>query len=81
MHLGPAGARDFIRIFLQRYEKKADAEVWFFPPAASLDAVASQITDRPELKAGAQDVHWEAKGAFTGQNSIEMVIEAGGTTA
>lgn len=81
MHLGPAGARKFIKTFLQRYEKKADAEVWFFPPSASLEAVGSQITDRPELKVGAQDVHWEVKGAFTGQTSIAMVTEAGGSAA
>jgi triosephosphate isomerase len=81
MHLGPAGARDFVKVFLQRYEKKADAEVWFFPPAVSIDSVASQMTDRTELKVGAQDVHWESKGAFTGQTSLEMVSEAGGTAA
>lgn len=81
MHLGPSGAREFVKAFLQRYEKKADAEVWLFPPTVSLEAVAAMVTDRAEVRVGAQDVYWEEKGAYTGQTSTGMVTEAGGSAA
>lgn len=81
MHLGPTSAREFMKVFLQRYGKKADAEIWLFPPATSIEAVAAAVADRPEILVGAQDVYWEEKGAFTGQMSISMLAEAGGRAA
>ncbi|MFL5471054.1 MAG: triose-phosphate isomerase, partial [Gemmatimonadales bacterium] len=35
------------------------------------------LKDRPDVTVGAQNVHWEAKGAYTGAISIPMVTEAG----
>ncbi len=81
MNIGPVAAREFMRIFLQRYRKETGVEVWFFPPAPSLEAVAKTVRDRPEIVVGAQDVHWEESGAFTGQTSVAMIVEAGATAA
>jgi triosephosphate isomerase len=39
--------------------------------------VAEALSLRPDVRVGAQNVHWEAKGAFTGELSISMVMEAG----
>ena len=77
MHLGPDGARQFLQVFLQRYRPQPDREVWFFPSAVSLEKVAQLIRDRSDLKVGAQNVRWEAKGAFTGELSVPMAREAG----
>jgi triosephosphate isomerase len=81
MHLGPTRAREFVDAFLPAYAGLPDREVWFFPPSVSLATVAQAIRGRPDLAAGAQNVHWEAKGAFTGETSVAMAREAGATAA
>jgi triosephosphate isomerase len=81
MHLGPDSARQFMHVFLQRYRKQTDRGVWFFPPALSLETVSAAVRDRGDLLAGAQNVHWEGKGAFTGEISVGMAKEAGARAA
>jgi triosephosphate isomerase len=75
MHLGPEGAGRFLDRFL------ADREVWFFAPAVSVATVAAALRDRAGLRVGIQHVHWEGKGAFTGETSVAMAKEAGATAA
>jgi triosephosphate isomerase len=81
MHYGPAAARNFLRTFLASYHTLPDRDVWFFPPAVSLPAVAESIRGRSDLACGVQNVHWEPKGAYTGETSVEMAREAGATAA
>lgn len=81
MHLGPQGARDFFDTFLKHHRARDDREIWFFPPAISLTTVLHVIKDRRGLCAGAQNVHWEPKGAFTGEISVPMLVDAGGQGA
>ena len=81
MHLGPAAARAYIDQFLAGYKPKASRRVWFFPPATTLHTVAQEIVGREDLSAGAQDVHWEPKGAFTGEISVPLAVEAGARAA
>jgi triosephosphate isomerase len=80
MHLAPADARAYLAEFLARYEALADRSVWFFPAAVAIEAVAQEIAGRPGLRVGAQDVHWEPKGAFTGAVSAPMAARAGART-
>lgn len=77
MHLGPPAARAYLETFLKGYVPQPGREVWFFPPAVSLEAVASALDQRPGLLAGAQDIHWEPKGAFTGAISGPLAAQAG----
>ncbi|MDH3496062.1 MAG: triose-phosphate isomerase [Gemmatimonadota bacterium] len=79
MHLGPEGARGFLTRYLAGHEPVQGREVWFFAPAVSVAAVAAQVAGRADLRAGIQNVHWEAKGAFTGETSVAMAREAGAT--
>ncbi len=51
-------------------------EVLVCPPFLALDAVRQALEGSP-IKLGAQDVHWEAKGAFTGELSPAMLKEVG----
>lgn len=81
MHLGPADARVYLATFLARYGKQADRDVWFFPPAASLDAAAQALRGRSDLLAGAQNIYWEPKGAFTGEMSAGIAGQAGARAA
>lgn len=77
MHLGPGEARQFLKAFLSRYRRINGREVWFFPPAVSLEVVARGTRDRSEILVGAQNIHWEERGAFTGELSAPMAREAG----
>ena len=54
----------------------ADPEVVIFPPFTALESVAEAI-DGKHVGYGAQDLHWEDKGAFTGAVSGPMIAEIG----
>ena len=77
MHLGPADARAYCARFLGLAPPAAGRELWFFPPAPSLEAVALACRDRADVIVGAQDIHWEGKGAFTGAVSAPIAAQAG----
>ena len=77
MHHGPDAGRRFIERFRQLVEPAAGRELWFFPPAAALSAVAEALAGRDDARAGAQNVFWEPKGAFTGEMSVGIAREAG----
>ena len=77
MHLAPHEAREYMRVFLLRFRAQPDRSVWFFPSAVSLEPVAQAVRDRSDLRAGAQNIHWESKGAFTGELSAPMAAHAG----
>jgi triosephosphate isomerase (TIM) len=77
MHLAPAAARSFMDHFLAVTSPAPGRSLWFFPSAVSLAPVAEAIARRTDIRVGAQNVHWEPKGAFTGEISIPMVQEAG----
>jgi triosephosphate isomerase (TIM) len=81
MQLGPGDAREFCRRFRARFTPASDRDTWFFPSAVSLEATAQALEDLPNSKVGAQDVHWEPKGAFTGAISAPLARAAGATAA
>jgi triosephosphate isomerase len=47
------------------------------PPFTALHAVAEVIGRGSGIELAAQDVHWEAQGAFTGEVSAAMLADAG----
>jgi len=79
MHLGPDEAREYMKVFRREYTPIAGRDVWFFAPAVSLEAVAHAVGagGRDDLLAGAQNIHWEPKGAFTGEISGPLAVQAG----
>lgn len=77
MHLGPHEAREYLKTFRRRYQRRNDRDVWFFAPAVSVEAAAQAVRDRGDLLIGAQDIHWEPKGAFTGAVSAPLAAQAG----
>jgi triosephosphate isomerase len=52
------------------------AEVVLCPPFTALHAVRDAVAGSA-LRLGAQDVHWEGRGAFTGEISGPMLVDAG----
>lgn len=77
MHIGPSAARAYLATFFGACRPQAGRELWFFPPAVSLEAVAGLLAERPDCLAGAQNIHWEPKGAFTGEISGPLAAHAG----
>src|SRR2546430_9285192 len=70
-------AGPFLKGSPPRYNRREDREVWFFPPAVSVEAVAQAARDRGDLLVGIQDIYWEPKGAFTGAVSAPLALQAG----
>jgi triosephosphate isomerase (TIM) len=81
MHHGPSAAREFLTRFLQVTAPVAGRRLWFFPPSVSIGAAYETASGREDVTVGAQNVHWEPKGAFTGELSIPLVMEAGARAA
>ncbi len=77
MFHGPSDARAFMKNFLIHYPRQHDRKVLFFPNALSVSTVNDLIRERPDLETGIQNIHWEDKGAFTGENSAPMARDAG----
>ena len=73
MHHGPAATRKFFSEFSARLSD-AEATILIFPPAVSLLAAAESRGGRPEISLGIQNIHWEPKGAFTGEHSAGMAL-------
>ena len=76
MHHGPAATRRFFGEFSPRLSDP-EPTILIFPPAISLPAAAESRGGRPEISLGIQNIHWEPKGAFTGEHSAGMALAAG----
>jgi triosephosphate isomerase len=77
MNLGPTEARAFLKKFLASYKKRSDRTVILIPPAVSLSTVSTALARRKDVLVGAQNIHTEPKGAFTGELSVAMALDAG----
>ncbi len=74
MHHTPSSARSFMQELGQKLSG-SEADVVVFPPFPVIPAAAES---RPEkVRLGAQNLHWEEKGAFTGEVSADMLLELG----
>ena len=69
-----AEARDLVSTMSGPLREIAGVEKVLCPPFVSLMAVASML-EGTGIGLGAQDLHWEEKGAFTGEVSPGMVKE------
>ena len=52
------------------------ADIVVCPPFTSLQAVAGSLHDS-KIEIGGQNMHWESEGAFTGEISATMLLNAG----
>jgi triosephosphate isomerase len=74
MYKGPAETAEFC-LGLREQELEG-VDVVVCPPFVSL-AVAVQLLAGTEIAVAAQNVHWEAEGAYTGEISARMLQEVG----
>ena len=75
MYKTPADAQAFCRAFLPMMEGFA-ADIVLCPPAVCIPATV-EATRGSHVRVGAQNVHWEKEGAFTGEMSAQMLLAAG----
>ena len=76
MHKGPREAVEFFKAFLPKVEGLAGRQMVFFVPAVDL-WVTQQALNASHVAFGAQNCHFETKGAFTGENSPGVLAEIG----
>lgn len=73
----PNEAREFFIAF-KDYAKHVTGEVVFFPSAVACEAVSTSLAGT-SWKWGSQNCFTQGQGAFTGENSAQMVKDMGGS--
>jgi triosephosphate isomerase (TIM) len=76
MYKGPSETAEFCVELRRRLADLEGVDVAVCPPFASL-AVAVQVLAGTDIAVAAQNVHWEAEGAYTGEVSPQMLLELG----
>jgi triosephosphate isomerase len=71
---GETGA--FLESFIPMVKDVSDVDIVIAPPFTSL-AAASQKLKGSSIQLSSQDVYWEEKGAYTGEISPGMILDAG----
>ncbi len=78
MNMTHVQAATFMQDLKYKYKNKNDCEVAVFPPFTALKSVKTIIdSDNLDIKLGAQNMHYESYGAFTGEISPEMLKQLG----
>ena len=67
------------KALLDQLPAPGDTVVILSVPATHLHAVAEIVKDRPDVHVAAQNFHQEAKGAYTGEISADMLKAVGAT--
>ncbi len=77
MHKTQAESRSFVQGFMAEIEKTApEREIVLCAPFTALGAIAAKLEDS-RVRVGAQNIHWENKGAYTGEIAGSMLVEIG----
>ncbi len=76
MYKTQAEARAFFAAFKPLVVNSTHCDIVIGPPFTALTAAVESAAGSP-ISIAAQDVHWEKEGAFTGEVSTKMLVEAG----
>lgn len=76
MHKTPLEAEELVRALLPQVAPAGDREVVLCPPFPALAAVVAACRGT-RVAVGAQNLHWEREGAFTGEVSAPMLVAVG----
>ena len=71
--IGEAGG--FLDTFLRELGDEKAVDVVIVPAFTALPAVSQRLNSVQNVKLGAQNLHWEKSGAFTGEISAAMLRE------
>src|SRR3954470_18873127 len=73
MNMTQGEATAFVSTFLLEMGESREVEVVIIPPFTAIAAVNGAIDQAQQIKVGAQNMHWERSGAFTGEISPAML--------
>ena len=73
MNMTQAEAGRFIEALVLDLGDILEVEVVIVPPFTAIARVNEGLTKAPNIKVGAQNMHWERNGAFTGEISSAML--------
>jgi len=73
MNMTQGEAVAFVGTFLLEIGESSDVEVVIVPPFTAIAAVNTALGQAQHIKVGAQNMHWERAGAFTGEISPAML--------
>ena len=76
MHKTPQETQEFIESFLSDVTEFSSCDVLLIPPFTSLDR-AGRLLSESRVFLGAQDMHFEVSGAYTGAISPSMLVACG----
>jgi len=76
MHKTPQETEAFVAAFRDRVAANSNVEILLLPPFTSLER-ASRLLEGTRIGLGGQDLHFEARGAYTGAISGEMLRASG----
>ena len=73
MNMTQGEAANFVATFLLELGESTEVEVVIVPPFTAIAAVNGALGQAQHIKVGAQNMHWERSGAFTGEISPAML--------
>ncbi len=73
MNMTQGEAARFIEVFLLEASDASDVDIIIVPSFTALAKVSELLIDRQDIKVGAQNMHWERSGAFTGEVSAQQL--------
>src|SRR5881394_2900764 len=73
MNMTQSEASSFVETFLLEMGETRDVEVVIVPPFTAIATVNAALEHAQHIKVGAQNMHWERSGAFTGEISPAML--------
>ena len=76
MNMTPTQARELASKLIPLVAAVKDRDIVLGPPFTSIAAVAETIKGT-SISLAAQNLHWEDKGAFTGEISADMLLDSG----
>jgi triosephosphate isomerase (TIM) len=76
MYKSIADTRAFFAAFAPLVANSKHCDIVVAPPFTAVSA-AADAAKNTNIAIGGQDVHWEKEGAFTGEISSQMLVEAG----
>ena len=75
MHMTQGESEAFLTTFLREIGDLDEVEIVIVPPFTAIPKVSELVTQTQNIKVGAQNMHWERSGAFTGEISPAMLRE------
>jgi triosephosphate isomerase (TIM) len=73
MNLTHVEAESYVEAFLNEVGEVNDVEIVIIPAFTSIPIMAQASGNAPFIRLGAQNLHWEKNGAFTGEISATML--------